>query len=72
MPISAKQAAKKFNVPMVPGTEDAIQSVDEAKEVANKAGYPILIKASAGGGGKGMRVVNNEDELEEQMRMAKS
>lgn len=70
--ISAKQAAKKFNVPMVPGTEDPITSVAEAKEIAGRVGYPILIKASAGGGGKGMRVVNHEDELEEQMRMAKS
>ena len=70
--ISAKQAAKKFNVPMVPGTEDPIQSVEEAKGIGARIGYPILIKASAGGGGKGMRVVNNEDELEEQMRTAKS
>lgn len=70
--ISAKQAAKKFGVPMVPGTEDPIASVQEAKEIAANTSYPILIKASAGGGGKGMRVVNNEEELEEQMRMAKS
>ncbi len=70
--IAAKQAAKKFNVPMVPGTEDPIKDVAEAKEIAARTGYPILIKASAGGGGKGMRVVNNEAELEEQMRMAKS
>ncbi len=70
--ISAKQAAKKFNVPMVPGTENPIQDVAEAKEIAQRTGYPILIKASAGGGGKGMRVVNNEEELEEQMRTAKS
>lgn len=70
--ISAKQAAKKFNVPMVPGTEDPIQSVEEAKEIAKKAGYPVLIKASAGGGGKGMRVVNSEEEIETQMQMAKS
>ncbi len=70
--IAAKQAAKKFNVPMVPGTENPIESVAEAKEIANKAGYPVLIKASAGGGGKGMRVVNNEEELESQMQMAKS
>ena len=70
--IAAKQAAKKFNVPMVPGTEDPIQSVDEAKQIADKIGYPILIKASAGGGGKGMRVVESADQLEEQMRMAKS
>lgn len=70
--ISAKQAAKKFNVPMVPGTENPLESVEEAKAIAKKAGYPVLIKASAGGGGKGMRVVNNEEELESQMQMAKS
>lgn len=70
--IAAKQAAKKFNVPMVPGTEDPIGSVEEALGIGRRIGYPILIKASAGGGGKGMRVVNEEAELEEQMRMAKS
>lgn len=70
--ISAKQAAKKFNVPMVPGTENPLESVEEAKKIAKEAGYPVLIKASAGGGGKGMRVVNNEGELESQMQMAKS
>ncbi len=70
--ISAKQAAKKFNVPMVPGTEDPIKDVAEAQSIAERTGYPILIKASAGGGGKGMRVVNGPEELEEQMRLAKS
>lgn len=70
--ISAKQAAKKFNVPMVPGTENPIETLEEAKKIAAEAGYPILIKASAGGGGKGMRVVNEESELESQMQMAKS
>ncbi|HTM64987.1 MAG TPA: acetyl-CoA carboxylase biotin carboxylase subunit [Flavipsychrobacter sp.] len=70
--IAAKQAAKKFNVPMVPGTEDPIESVEEAKEIAARIGFPILIKASAGGGGKGMRVVENPETLEEQMRTAKS
>lgn len=70
--ISAKQAAKKFGVPMVPGTEDPIKDLAEATEIGARVGYPILIKASAGGGGKGMRVVNNEGELEEQMRTAKS
>lgn len=70
--IAAKQAAKKFNVPMVPGTEDPIQSVEEARGIAERIGYPILIKASAGGGGKGMRVVENAEELEQQMQMAKS
>ena len=70
--IAAKQAALKFDVPMVPGTDKPLVDAAEAKEVAERVGYPILIKASAGGGGKGMRVVNNADELEEQMRMAKS
>ncbi|MGB4832510.1 MAG: acetyl-CoA carboxylase biotin carboxylase subunit [Chitinophagales bacterium] len=70
--LSAKQAAKKFNIPMVPGTDHAIVDVAEAKSVAAIAGYPILIKASAGGGGKGMRVVNNDEELEEQMHRAMS
>jgi acetyl-CoA carboxylase biotin carboxylase subunit len=70
--IAAKQAARKFNVPMVPGTEEPIQSLEEARNIAGRTGYPILIKASAGGGGKGMRVVNADGELEEQLRMAKS
>ncbi|MBS1776659.1 MAG: acetyl-CoA carboxylase biotin carboxylase subunit [Bacteroidetes bacterium] len=70
--IAAKQAAKKFGVPMVPGTEEPLSDVAEAKGIAAKIGFPILIKASAGGGGKGMRVVENMETLEEQMRMAKS
>ncbi len=70
--IAAKQAAQKFNVPMVPGTDKPLTDYNEAKEIGAKVGYPILIKASAGGGGKGMRVVEHEGELEEQMRMAKS
>ncbi len=57
---------------MVPGTDHAIEDIEEAHKIANEAGYPVLIKASAGGGGKGMRVVNNEEELEEQMERAKS
>jgi len=70
--LSAKQAAKQFDIPMVPGTDHAISDLEEAKAVAAKTGYPILIKASAGGGGKGMRVVNNDDELDEQMHRAMS
>ncbi len=70
--LAAKQAAQKFGVPMVPGTETPLRSLAEAQEVVKKTGFPILIKASAGGGGKGMRVVNNEGELEEQIRLAKS
>src|ERR1044072_9364283 len=70
--IAAKQAARKFNVPMVPGTEDPVKDLAEAKKIGKNTGYAMLIKASAGGGGKGMRVVTYEDELEEQMRTAKS
>ncbi len=69
--IGAKQAAKKFNVPMVPGTEEPVSDMNEARRIAGKIGYPILVKASAGGGGKGMRVVNNEEEFEEQVLTAK-
>lgn len=70
--IAAKQAAKKYGVPMVPGTDKPIADIAEAKEIAKQTGFPLLIKASAGGGGKGMRVVNHESELEEQLLMAKS
>ncbi len=70
--LAAKQAAQRFGVPMVPGTETPLRSVEEAREVVKKTGFPILIKASAGGGGKGMRVVQQESELEEQIRLAKS
>lgn len=68
--LAAKAAVAQYNIPMVPGTEHAIDNVEEAREIGNKTGYPILIKASAGGGGKGMRVVNGPDELEEQMKRA--
>lgn len=70
--LAAKQAARAFGVPMVPGTETPLRSVEEAREVVKVTGFPILIKASAGGGGKGMRVVQAEAELEEQISMAKS
>jgi propionyl-CoA carboxylase alpha chain len=70
--LSAKQAVKKFNVPLVPGVDEAISDVNEAKKIAKEVGYPILIKASAGGGGKGMRLVQNDDEFEEQMMMAQN
>ena len=68
--LAAKESVKKYNVPMVPGIDHAIEDITIAKAVADKIGYPILIKASAGGGGKGMRVVENENELEEQMQRA--
>lgn len=68
--LAAKEAVKKFNIPMVPGIDQAVTNVKKAKEVANKIGYPVLIKAAAGGGGKGMRVVNSIDEIEAQMERA--
>jgi len=68
--LAAKELAAKYNVPMVPGIDKAIEDIAVVKEVAGKIGYPILIKASAGGGGKGMRIVENENELEEQMQRA--
>jgi acetyl-CoA carboxylase biotin carboxylase subunit len=70
--ISAKQAAKKFEVPMVPGTDEPIGDLAKAIKIAQEVGFPILIKAAAGGGGKGMRVVENEAEFESQMRLAQS
>ncbi|MCH7410480.1 acetyl-CoA carboxylase biotin carboxylase subunit [Belliella sp. DSM 111904] len=68
--LAAKQAVSKYGIPMVPGTEEAIADIDEAKSTAASIGYPILIKASAGGGGKGMRIVEKEEEFEEQMQRA--
>jgi acetyl-CoA carboxylase biotin carboxylase subunit len=68
--LAAKESAKKFNVPMVPGIEEAITDVGMAKEIGRQVGYPILIKASAGGGGKGMRIVEREEDTQEQMERA--
>ena len=68
--LSAKEAAKSFNIPLVPGTEGAIDDPTQAIDICRKIGFPVLIKASAGGGGKGMRVVEKEEELEEQIHSA--
>jgi acetyl-CoA carboxylase biotin carboxylase subunit len=70
--LSAKAAALKYNIPMVPGTEEAISNVQEAKKRAEEVGFPILIKAAAGGGGKGMRIVDKVEDFEEQMHLAVS
>ena len=70
--LSAKQAVKSYNVPLVPGVDEAISDVAAAKVIAAEVGYPILIKASAGCGGKGMRLVQNEAEFEEQMTLAQN
>ncbi|MCE2611664.1 acetyl-CoA carboxylase biotin carboxylase subunit [Flavobacteriaceae bacterium D16] len=68
--LAAKEAVKQYNIPMVPGIDEAITDVAKAKIIARKIGFPILIKASAGGGGKGMRIVEKEIDLESQMNRA--
>jgi propionyl-CoA carboxylase alpha chain len=68
--LAAKEAVKDYDIPMVPGIEEAITDVPLAKKIASEIGFPILIKAAAGGGGKGMRVVESLDELPEQMSRA--
>lgn len=70
--LSAKAAALKYKIPMVPGTEEAITDVNDAKQRAIEVGFPILIKAAAGGGGKGMRIVEKAEDFEEQMQLAVS
>ena len=67
---AAKETMAAAGVPVIPGSEGAVSSVGEAAEVAEKAGYPVLVKASAGGGGRGIRRVDSPEELEEQMTAA--
>ena len=68
--LAAKEAVKDYDIPMVPGTEDAITDIEEAKKIATEIGFPILIKAAAGGGGKGMRIVEKEADFTSQMNRA--
>ena len=68
--LAAKAAVSKYDIPMVPGTDKAIEDFEEARKIALEVGFPLLIKASAGGGGKGMRIVSEEAELESQMQLA--
>ena len=70
--LSAKQAVKAYDIPLVPGTDEAITDVAAATRIAAEVGFPVLIKASAGGGGKGMRLVENAGEFAEQMQLAVS
>jgi len=69
--ITAKETMIKAGVPVVPGGEGLLESVDAAKKLAKEIGYPVIIKATAGGGGKGMRVVLNEEEIEKAYSAAK-
>ncbi|MDP6907886.1 MAG: acetyl-CoA carboxylase biotin carboxylase subunit [Flavobacteriales bacterium] len=68
--LSAKAAVKSYDIPMVPGTDEAVEDLDEALKTAKEIGFPIMVKASAGGGGKGMRIVQEEENLKEQMELA--
>lgn len=70
--LSAKQAVEAFGVPLVPGTAYAIESVEKAIEEARRIGFPVMVKASAGGGGKGMRIVHDADGFVEAFTMAVS
>ena len=70
--LASKDAVKNFGIPLVPGTEEAVQDPEEARRIAKEIGYPVLIKASAGGGGKGMRIVQEEKDLQTQMERAVS
>ncbi len=66
----AKETMKKVGVPVVPGSDGAVKNVAEAKKIAAEIGYPVMLKASAGGGGKGMRIVMNESEIENAFQTA--
>lgn len=70
--ISSKKIAIEANVPIIPGVDYAIKEVDEAKKIAAQVGYPVMLKASNGGGGRGMRIVNREEDLEKEFNEAKN
>ncbi len=70
--LASKDAVKDYGIPLVPGTEHAITDIQEGKQRAIEIGFPVLVKASAGGGGKGMKLVHKEEDFEEQFGLAKS
>jgi acetyl-CoA carboxylase biotin carboxylase subunit len=70
--VAAKDAARSLNIPVVPGSDGAITNDAEAMELADRIGYPILVKAAAGGGGKGMKVANRRAEMSEALSLARS
>ena len=63
--IQAKKIMTEYGVPTVPGSEDIVKDENHAIKISNDIGFPVLLKASAGGGGRGMKVVHNENELKE-------
>jgi acetyl-CoA carboxylase biotin carboxylase subunit len=70
--VEAKRMAARLDLPLVPGSDGPVEGIAEARKVATEIGYPVLIKAAAGGGGRGMKVVQAEDELESQMMQART
>jgi acetyl-CoA carboxylase biotin carboxylase subunit len=70
--VESRRAVARFGVPMVPGTVDPVEREDEARSIAASVGYPIMLKASAGGGGKGLRLVRSDAELTEALRTTRS
>ena len=70
--IAAKEAMAKLGVPLVPGSDGVVSDLAKARDVAARVGYPVLIKASAGGGGRGMKVARSADELEDAFRIART
>jgi acetyl-CoA carboxylase biotin carboxylase subunit len=70
--VEAKRTAAKLGLPLVPGSDGPVEGPDEARKVAAETGYPLLIKAASGGGGRGMKIVRSEDELDSQMSQARS
>ena len=69
---AARDLMKKHHVPVVPGSDGAVETADEAREIAGEIGYPVLVKASAGGGGRGMRRVDSPEEMESKFQQARS
>jgi acetyl-CoA carboxylase biotin carboxylase subunit len=70
--VEAKRTAAKLGLPLVPGSDGPVEEFAEARRIAAETGYPVIIKAASGGGGRGMKVVRNEGELESQMMQARS
>ena len=70
--IQSKKIAKELGLPVIKGSEKGVSEINEAKEIANKIGYPVLIKAAGGGGGKGMKIVEKDSELLENLQIAKN
>ncbi len=68
---NAKELMKKFGIPVIPGSNGSVDTIESAKEISKKIGYPIMLKASSGGGGKGIRVCYNESELEKNYTLVK-